>query len=314
MNLRGIDLNLLPILAALLREVSVSGAARRLGLSQPATSHALTRLRHLLDDPLLVRFGAKMRLTDRARELLPLCEEVCAAIEAVVVKDAFDPSAATLSFSIATPDYLALLLGQELLPVLRGQAPGISVRMIDVGSSVREQLMSGAIDMAVIAFIPGIIEGLSFRRGFIDPLVCVMLPGHPAARRGVKNWADIAQYSRLLIDGTPDLLMPAPAADRTEQVSLAASHLMVLPLLAARSNSLAIVPRFLAMQAQQWSAITFVEIEEGAKNLDYCLVWHPGRDLDRGHGWLRGVLGDALNRNFPPQKGAEPTGFNEDIF
>jgi DNA-binding transcriptional LysR family regulator len=283
-----------------LREGSVSAAARRLGLSQPATSHALTRLRHLLDDPLLVRFGARMRLTDRARELLPLCEEACAAIEAVVVKDAFDPSVATLSFSVATPDYLALLLGQELLPVLRDSAPGISVRMIDVGSSLREQLMSGAIDMAVIAFIPGVTEGLSVRQGFIDPLVCAMSPGHSAARRGVRNWADIAQYSRLLIDGTPDLLIPAPAADKAEQVSLGASHLMVLPLLAARSDSLAIVPRFLAKQAQEWSAITYVEMEGGKKSLDYCLVWHPGRDLDRGHGWLRAVLGDVLSRHFPP--------------
>jgi len=75
---------------------------------------------------------------------------------------------------------------------------------------------------------------------------------------------------------------------------------MVLPLLAARSDSLAIVPRFLAKQAQEWSAVTYVEMEGSKKSLDYCLVWHPGRDLDRGHGWLRAVLGDVLSRHFPP--------------
>lgn len=302
MNLRGIDLNLLPVLDAVLREGSVSGAARRLGMSQPATSHALTRLRHLLDDPLLVRFGRGMRLTDRARELATLCETACGAIEAVVVNEAFDPAAASLTFSIATPDYLALILGQDLLPILRRQAPGIAVRFVDVGSSLRDLLMAGEVDMAAIAFIPAVVDGLSVTRDFIDPLVCVVARGHPLARHAMVNWAEMARHNRLEIDATPDLLIPAPAAGRTEPVSIAASHMMVLPFLAACAQAYAIVPRSLAMRCTQGPSVDLIDIDGGGNNMEYCLAWHSGHDRDRGHLWLRGVLSDILRRHFPSAK------------
>lgn len=298
MALRGVDLNLLPILDALLREGSVSAAARRLNLSQPATSHALNRLRHVLNDPLLVRVGRDMRRTPRAQALRPLCEAACAAIGVVVAPQIFAPDTTNRSFSVATPDNLALLLGQELMPLLRETAPGISVRFIDVGQSVREQLLSGAIDLAAFAMIPTVIEGLSHSNGYPDELVCVAANNHPLARRTTVCWADLACFPRLEIDSTPHFLIPAAPSEKTEPVTIAASHVMVLPLLAARSGSLAIVPRSLAALAMQLAPFAIIDLEDGVHSVDYCLAWNPLNDSDLAHAWLRGKLIDILERRF----------------
>lgn len=314
MSLRCVDLNLLPILDALLRESSVSAAARRLNLSQPATSHALNRLRHVLNDPLLVRVGRDMRRTARAEALRPLCEAACAAIDAVVANEIFDPGVASRSFSVATPDHLALLLGQELMPLLRARAPGVSVRFIDVGLSVRDQLVSGDIDMAAFALIPDVVEGLSHTRGYPDQLVCVAAPGHPLASQNSVDWDELSLHPRLEIDSTPHFLIPAAPLAMVEPVTIAASHVMVMPLLAARAGSIAVVPRSLATLATQLAPLVMIEMTAEAQSMDYCLAWNPIHESDQAHQWLRTVLGDILENAFPitdaerPLSGCATTG------
>lgn len=299
MTLRGVDLNLLPILDALLRESSVSAAARRLNLSQPATSHALNRLRHVLNDPLLVRVGRQMHRTARAEALRPLCEMACAAIDAVVASDVFDPSVAIRRFSVATPDHLALLLGQELMPLLRVRAPGISVRFVDVGLSIRDQLLSGSIDMAAFALIPDVVDGLSHTRGYPDQLVCVAAPDHPLASQAAVDWDELARHPRLEIDSTPHFLIPAAPIAMVEPVTIAASHVMVMPLLAIRAGSIAVVPRSLAELATQLAPLVMIELTGEAQAMDYCLAWNPVHESDQAHQWLRTVLSGILENAFP---------------
>jgi len=298
MHLRGIDLNLLPILTALLRERSVSRAARRLGLSQPATSHALTRLRHLLKDPLLVRAGKAMVLTNRARALLPLCETACAAIGAVVLDNAFEPISAQASFSIATPDYLAILLGRNLLPILRRDAPNITVGLVDVGQHVRDQLKSGEIDLALIAYLPDVVEDLSVIRGFMDPLVCVAASEHPLAQKPAVSWEGIAGYPRLAVGAKPDLFVPPYAQGAAEQISIAASHLMILPYIAGTSHSFAIVPKSLAAQSIPSPDLSIIALEDETARIEYCLAWNPSLDSDQGHAWIRSLLFHIMQKRF----------------
>ncbi len=110
MSARSTNLNLIPILRALLNEQSVVGAAKEVSLSQPAVSGALARLREVLDDPLLVRVGRSMRLTPRAQSMRPQMEQICAEIERLFQERSFDPATADNYFVIAAPDYLAFLL------------------------------------------------------------------------------------------------------------------------------------------------------------------------------------------------------------
>ena len=104
MNLASLDLNLLVALDALLREASVSRAAERIGLSQPATSHALRRLRDLMGDPLLVRAGPRMELTPRAEALREPLAAALAQVQGLFAEEAFDPAVSRRRFKAMIPD------------------------------------------------------------------------------------------------------------------------------------------------------------------------------------------------------------------
>src|SRR5260370_41098721 len=114
MNLLAMDLNLLGALEALLAEAHVGRAARRIGLSQPATSHALKRLRQLLNDPLLVRVGIRMQPTPRAIALRAPLTEALDQVRGLLVAKTFDPGNSTRSFRLVMPDHFAYLVVQPL--------------------------------------------------------------------------------------------------------------------------------------------------------------------------------------------------------
>ena len=145
-----LDLNLLIALEALLEEASVGRAASRVALSQPAMSHALNRLRNVLDDPLLVRVGARMQLTTRGEALRHPVKEVLARARDLLVSAHFEPVSSTRTFRLFVSDYAADLLLPPLLRELQTAAPGISIRAHTgrIGSLDPAQLAS-AVDLAV---------------------------------------------------------------------------------------------------------------------------------------------------------------------
>ena len=127
MNLASLDLNLLVALDALLAEASVGRAAARIGLSQPATSHALRRLRGVMGDPLLVRVGARMELTPRAQALRGPLAEAMAQLRGLFTPEGFDPGASTRRFALMMPDLVADLLLPPLMERLDAAAPGVTL-------------------------------------------------------------------------------------------------------------------------------------------------------------------------------------------
>jgi DNA-binding transcriptional LysR family regulator len=151
MNLSGVDLNLLLVLEAALEERSVTRAAKRIGLSQPATSSALRRLREILHDPLLVRSGRQMVLTARGEELLPTVAESLRQIrEALEDKPAFDPSQRGRTFTFIANDYAEWMLMPDLLK--RIQTGKVRLRFIRTDTLFQapvEPLSSGGADLAV---------------------------------------------------------------------------------------------------------------------------------------------------------------------
>ncbi|MFC3531853.1 LysR substrate-binding domain-containing protein [Vogesella facilis] len=128
-ELRRLDLNLLVAFDALMQERHVSRAAARLYLGQPAMSHALARLRLLLDDPLFVRSGNRMQPTARAQQLAPAVRDwLQQARQLLAAPAAFDPAAANASFRLAAPDGMEAMLYPSLIAALRQQAPGVQLR------------------------------------------------------------------------------------------------------------------------------------------------------------------------------------------
>jgi DNA-binding transcriptional LysR family regulator len=129
MNLAALDLNLLVALEALLEEASVGQAADRLSLSQPAMSHALKRLRRLLDDPLLVRVGARMQLTARAEALRYPVQDALSRVRALLIGEGFEPAHSTRTFQLFVADNASDLLLPPLLKQLQKAAPNACIRV-----------------------------------------------------------------------------------------------------------------------------------------------------------------------------------------
>src|SRR6266436_6324171 len=125
MNLTSLDLNLLVALDALLKEASVSRAALRIGLSQPATSHALARLRDLIGDPLLVRSGARMELTPRAQALRGPLSQALEQVRGLFIPDDFDALRSERRFRLMMPDLAVELLVPPLMEKITALAPNV---------------------------------------------------------------------------------------------------------------------------------------------------------------------------------------------
>src|SRR5580692_941383 len=180
MDIRAVDLNLLKAFDALASERAVTRAASRIGLSQPAMSHALSRLRGLFGDDLFVRTPGGMEPTARAREIAPLVSSAIERIEAALNLGAgFDPATSLASFTAGMGEYAEVALVGRLAQECSRQAPKATLRLLSLhGGDAAEQLERGAIDVAVAhlrAMPPAIETTLLFR----DPFVVAARKGHP---------------------------------------------------------------------------------------------------------------------------------------
>ena len=186
MNLSSIDLNLLVALDALISEAHVGRAARKIGLSQPAASHALKRLRDLLSDPLLVRVGSRMELTPRAIGLRESLAETLQRVQTLFVVDSFEPGRSSRRFSLMLQDHIAHLVVPPLVNVVHSNAPCVRLDVLPWQSpaSVKlERLQS--IDL-LISCSTNDIAGFQRETLFTDTEVTVVRKGHPFASR-MKN-------------------------------------------------------------------------------------------------------------------------------
>ena len=150
MNLAALDLNLLVALDALLRDASVSRAALRIGLSQPAASHALQRLRHLLGDPLLVRVGARMELTPRAQALRGPLAQALDQVRALFVAEGFDASRSERRFRLMMPDLAVELLVPPLMQKMTVLAPNVQIDIVPWrGPAIFNAEFARSVDMVI---------------------------------------------------------------------------------------------------------------------------------------------------------------------
>ena len=181
-----IDLHLIRVLNTVLTERSVSRAAIRLGMYQPAVSAALKRLRELAGDPLLVRSGAGMVPTDAGLRMIEPSASILRAAE-VLFSDArgFDAASATHTFSLAASDYLDPLFLPQLVAQIKNQAPlcHIEIHALSGESDYRARLAQGEFDL-VVGNWPAPPDDLHLARLFDDEVVCLVAEDHPAARRG----------------------------------------------------------------------------------------------------------------------------------
>jgi DNA-binding transcriptional LysR family regulator len=292
-KLSAIDLNLLVVLRALLRERHVTRAARELGLSQSATSHALGRLRELYADPLLVRSGRSLELTPRALDILPLLERGLLELEGSVSAPLpFDPRKARLTLRMVAADYGQAVLFGPLLSLVRSEAPGIDLHVTSETGGL-EQLEAGTTDFALLprAQVPRVF---SQRRLFSDGFVCMLRRGHPALRRKRLSLEQYLELGHLLISpgGTPGGLVDAELTKRglSRRVVLSVPSFLVAPLVVAETDLISTGPERLLSRMSERFPIVLLPPPLKLARFELCLVWHSRRDHDPAHSWLREAI------------------------
>ncbi len=298
-NLAGVDLNLLVALDALLAERHVTRAARRLGLSQPATSHALARLRALLGDPLLVRgAGGALVATARAEALVPRLRQALDAVRAALQGDPpFDPATARASFRISTGDYAELVLLPALMRRIAREAPGVDLWVV-TSADEAAALASGSIDCLLAPRRAGTTPGPgTYQRPlFTETFTCLVRRGHPAAAQRL-TLARYAALDHLLIAprGTPGSFVDDALAERGKQrrVALAVPHFLVAPHVVATTDLiLTVASRVAAAVAGPLDLVTVPPPVE-LPGFAMALYWHERRHHDPAQRWLRGLIAEV---------------------
>jgi DNA-binding transcriptional LysR family regulator len=255
MRLGQMDLNLLVVLDALLREKNVTRAAERLHMSQPAISTALARLRKTLDDPLLVRNGRYLQLSPRAETLIDPVREVLATVEQSIMRpSSFDPVTDARAFSIVASDYVGVVLLRPLLGRIGDLAPHLRLDLSPLSEGFRVALRRDEIDLAVL---PDVLldeqtrADCSMAPVIEDRLVGAVWSGHPAAAGGVLT-ADVLAGSPYLMysvgggRGFWEDELDEQSIDR--DVEATAATFVTMPLMLAGTRLVTIVPERLARQ------------------------------------------------------------------
>jgi LysR family nod box-dependent transcriptional activator len=296
MNLRQFDLNLLVALDILLKERSVTRAAERLHLSQPAMSGMLARLRHAFDDELLVRVGRKLEPTEFAAGIGGRVREVVADLEELLDSGTrFDPANENRSFRIGASDYTVLMLCGPLLRRLTETAPNICVHFVRLDLSVSERLTEAEIDFGIL---PVEFEtGLPSKAMFEDDWVCAAWKGHPV------------RHDRLTLDEF--LMHPHIAFNISDpgHVSIADEYLAgngyerkvvastesftAAPFLLKETSMLTMVPRRLGEAMREAAEIRLLELPFEVPRLKETLTWSPRFTSSLGHTWMREQLVDV---------------------
>lgn len=297
MNLRSIDLNLLVILDALLDEAHVSRAAAKLNLSQPATSSALDRCRHLFADPLLERGKGGMRLTPKAEALREPLKNLLVGIAAVV--DAPDEPLSDIhqTVRIVTADHPGIIIAGPLHQALARSAPGIDlvIQPWHGAPAVLESLARGASDIALSVF-PAVDEAAFHCETLLhEHYVVALRRDHPAATGfTLDHWL---AYPHILVSGRGDMRTPLDdqlaALGKARRVGIVVPSFLMVPSLLEGSDLIAMMPSHcLPPDAQDRFHILPPPIPVAGFPLH--LAWHRRRDKDRAvqhvADTVRGVL------------------------
>ncbi len=287
-NLAAMDLNLLVAFEALWVERSVTAAGRRLGLSQPATSGALARLREMLGDRLFVRGKNGLEPTDRCIELAGPLTRTLVDLRNVLAGSSFDLATTTRLFRIGTVDAALAAFVPKIANRALKEAPRAQLQIVSINPARAVELLdTGGLALA-LSVVASPSATVRTRPLFKVEFVVAVRPGHPAARGKVDS-AALYRYPRAQVT-----FEGMPAAPRCQV--LLGSFLAVPPMLRA-TNAWALVPRPYAEALAAENALEFFPPPAGISHptLQMQLLWPDAQDASPASRWLRGIILDVTH-------------------
>lgn len=305
-RLRQTNLNMLPVLRELLKHRSVTRAARELNLTQAAVSNSLRRLRDHFADELLVKEGRGLRLTPKAQGLIAPLEHALTAVSGILTDEPFTPERSRRRFRIATADYVTAVLTPALATRLGDEAPGVSVQMVTARGRSAEDLRLENIDLlitprqiisAAIYDAPRVMRAFAFEPLARDPFVCVGRADDAALARGLSVDEYLARpHASFFLDldvhaSLEHGYLQEHGLSQFDRVLT--SDFTVLPLIAAASDCLALLPASLARTVTANLNLQVVPAPLPVPDLELVMIWLGRRTQEPEMAWLRGVLRDC---------------------
>ncbi len=293
-DLRKVDVNLIVVLDAILKEKNLTRAGELIGMTQPAVSGALARLRQQYDDPILVRNGRTFDLTEKAQSLVPLVDEAMVEISRVLeLSPIFDPATSTRTFFISASDYVLAQMTGVLLDLLAEQAPGIHVEFdslpVDAVVSPNDLLRRDVIIAGTGRGVPGKKQSL-----FSDRFVCIVDAANERVVNGTLTVEDLQEmrhvrsnFGETIHTHVDDMFTSAGIVPR---VAISVQGFLPVPFVVSGTPFVGYVPERLALAYQDQLHIRVVETPLSPPTLVEAAHWHPSKTNDPATKWLVTLL------------------------
>lgn len=296
LDLASINLNLLPALSALLLTRSVSAAARETHVTQSAMSHALKKLRALLDDPLLIPSGRALVLSPRAAQLaaaLPAALDRVA--ETLAPAPPFDPKTTRRTFRLATLDYFEVAVLDDVVRTLAAHAPHAELWIERVSEKSYAALLAGELDLALVGDTslprsPALVRAELYR----DPFVVMMRRGHPLAKKRTLSLEGYLAHPHVVVtvegraDGAVDRALELRGARR--RVALRVPHFGSAPLAVLASDALCTIASSVAERSAERFPLALRRPPLALVAPTIVATWARRLDGDEGARWFRSLF------------------------
>ncbi len=295
MNLAGFDLRLLLVFDALIQERSVTRASERLGITQPAASNALNRLRHHLRDPLFLKTANGMEPTQRARDLAHPVAQALRQLEIVLDPPVLPPGKSKWTFQMAVSDHVSIVVLPHLAERMATAAPGLDLRLKSkVLRTLPAMLDSGEVDLA-LGYNPNLPKRFQSQALFEDRYVCLMREGHPLSK-GVLTLERFAAARHVLVrpSGDSGSLLDELLAQRKlkRRISMSVTQLISALFLIETSDMVTAIFRSTADYCLAREGFRLIARQLPLDPVQITMVWHAGTTAHPAHRWMRQQLAD----------------------
>lgn len=297
-RLQDIDMNLLVVFQLLYRERKTQTVAEQLGLTQPAVSHALRRLRRLLDDELFERTARGLKPTPYADRIAePVVYALSTLQESLNVRDLFDPATSNRTFNISMTDIGEIYFLPKLMLKLAEVAPGISLSTLgDTSLNLKEEMEAGTVDLAV-GLLPQLGAGYFQRRLFDQSYVSLMRKGHPLASGNYTTEQFItAKHAVVVAAGTGhgqvEELLAKSGIPRFVQLRL--PHFVAVPYIVSSTDLIVTVTDKLAEATMERFDLVMRPHPISLPKVQINMFWHRRFHQDAGNQWMRSLIFDTF--------------------
>ena len=303
-NLQNMDLNLLIALDVLLQEQHVSRASDHLSLSQSATSRVLSRLRDMFGDPLLVKTGDGMVMTQRAKQLKPMIKHSLDVMEKLFIGDTFDPLTTTRNFSLRATSYVSQAYLPEVVSRIAREAPNCSIQIENLSGENFNSQQNEDVDLIICGDGFDIPQNFKQKHIGVDKMICIMSKNHPLAHKKI-SLNDYVSYGHCQmtlgvgsVTASIDRLLGRIKHKR--HVRLKLPHVMACMEMVAKSDFLHTNASNLARKFLPVFNLTMKELPFEYPLMDYSIYWHPIHHQNPAHVWLRNICSDEIKKIFAP--------------